>query len=77
MIIALAQGRRPAEIQEEEGVTIHTVRAHIQHAYAKLEIHSAAELQALLKTVPIDEMSLCVDGDQSPQREWEPGSDRK
>lgn len=77
VIIALAQGRRPAEIQEEEGVTIHTVRAHIQHAYAKLEIHSAAELQALLKTVPIDEMSLCVDGDQSPQREWEAGNDRK
>lgn len=77
VIIALAQGRRPAEIQEEEGVTIHTVRAHIQHAYAKLEIHSAAELQALLKTVSIDEMSLCIEQDQPPHREREARNDRK
>ena len=57
-ITALAQGRRPAEIQAAENVTIHTVRAHIQHAYGKLGIHSTAELQALLKTVPLDEGKL-------------------
>lgn len=65
MIIALAQGRRPAEIQEEEGVTIHTVRAHIQHAYAKLDIHSTSELQALIKTVPIEETSLDIEAEQT------------
>lgn len=60
-IIALAQGSRPAEIQEAQGVTIHTVRAHIQHAYGKLGIHSAAELQALLKTIPLDEGQLACE----------------
>lgn len=65
MVTALALGRRPSDIQAEQGVTIHTVRAHIQHAYGKMGIHSVSELQDLLKSVPLDEARLSESGDSS------------
>lgn len=66
MVTALALGRRPSDIQAEQGVTIHTVRAHIQHAYGKMGIHSVSELQDLLKSVPLDEARLSKSEGSSP-----------
>lgn len=60
ILLAIAQGRRAAEIQEEEHVSINTVRAHIQHIYAKLGVHSIAELRTLLKNTPVNEKEIEV-----------------
>ncbi|WP_296009949.1 LuxR C-terminal-related transcriptional regulator [uncultured Adlercreutzia sp.] len=58
IFLAIAQGRRAAEIQEEEQVSINTVRAHIQHVYTKLGVHSLAEMRELLKNTPVDEKEI-------------------
>jgi len=35
---ALAQGRRPKEIAQDAGVSVHTVRTHLQNIYKKLQV---------------------------------------
>jgi DNA-binding CsgD family transcriptional regulator len=39
-----ASGRANKEIARTLFVTVHTVEAHLKHAYAKLGIHSRAQL---------------------------------
>lgn len=48
VLLLLAQGRSRREIEAELVVSINTVKSHISHVYAKLGIHSLAELNALL-----------------------------
>ena len=58
VLAMLAEGKRPAQIKEECGLSISTVRGHIQHVYDKLDVHSAAELDSLVKNVHVVAPSL-------------------
>lgn len=53
MLAMLAEGKRPAQIKEECGLSISTVRGHIQHVYGKLGVHSAVELDNLVESVQV------------------------
>ncbi|MDD5807434.1 MAG: helix-turn-helix transcriptional regulator, partial [Eggerthellales bacterium] len=44
----LGQGMRPKEISQVQGVSITTVRTHVQGVYVKLNVHSADDLKAIL-----------------------------
>ena len=47
MLKLLARGLRNAEIADECGLTLPTVKSHVQAAYRKLDVHSAPD--AVLK----------------------------
>lgn len=40
---ALARGRRPKEIAQDAGVSVHTVRTHLQNIYKKLQVCTRRE----------------------------------
>lgn len=44
VITLLAQGLRPAAIAARLGVSVHTVRHHLRHAFARCQVRSQAEL---------------------------------
>ncbi|MBV8542993.1 MAG: response regulator transcription factor [Pseudonocardiales bacterium] len=43
VLVCLARGHRPAEIAEELGMSVNTVRTHINKIFAKLSVHSRLE----------------------------------
>lgn len=45
----LAKGHRYKEVADRLGISVDTVRTHVRHIYAKLEVHSRAE--AMLKVM--------------------------
>lgn len=45
---ALLEHRRPRQIAQELFISVHTVRNHLKSIYAKLDVHSHAELVELL-----------------------------
>lgn len=47
MLEFLARGLRNAEIAEEAGLTLPTVKSHVMAAYRKLDVHNA--MDAVLK----------------------------
>jgi len=47
--MCLAQGRGPAEIADELGVSAHTVRTHTNKIFAKLGVHSRLEAVAMAR----------------------------
>lgn len=48
VFMRLARGATPAEIAEQDTVSIYTVRAHIRSVYSKLDVHSRQELITLV-----------------------------
>lgn len=48
VFVFLAQEKSASEIQQEFGISIHTVKTHMSSVYRKLEVHSARELIALV-----------------------------
>lgn len=58
VLTMVARGKRAGEIADGMHVSINTVRSHIQHAYAKLGVHSVDDLNALLKTVTVEEKDI-------------------
>ena len=48
MLHLLAQGKTNAEIGQDMFIAEGTVKAHVQHIYQKLDVHSHKELFALL-----------------------------
>lgn len=44
VLMRLGQGRSPAQIADELGVTRNTMRKHLQNLYAKLGVHSRLEI---------------------------------
>lgn len=42
----LARGRRPAEIAESLGLSVHTIRTQLKHALLKTGVHTQAALVA-------------------------------
>jgi two-component system, NarL family, response regulator LiaR len=51
VLICLAQGRSPAEIADELGVSANTVRTHTNKIFAKLGVHSRLEAAAVARGV--------------------------
>ena len=49
VLMCLAQGRGPAEIADELGVSAHTVRTHANKIFAKLGVHSRLEAVAMAR----------------------------
>jgi two-component system nitrate/nitrite response regulator NarL len=49
VLMRLAQGRYPAQIAHELGVSAHTVRTHTNRIFAKLGVHSRLEAVALTR----------------------------
>ncbi|WP_251230424.1 helix-turn-helix transcriptional regulator [Adlercreutzia aquisgranensis] len=49
-LLLLAQGKRPKQISEIRTVSIATVRTHVQGVYSKLGVHSADELDHLVRS---------------------------
>ncbi|HEX6401932.1 MAG TPA: response regulator transcription factor [Pseudonocardiaceae bacterium] len=49
VLMCLAQGRGPAEIADELGVSAHTVRTHTNKIFAKLGVHSRLEAVAMAR----------------------------
>ena len=49
ILTLIAAGRSQAEIAQELFIAPGTVRAHVNHIYTKLDVHSKEELQDLLK----------------------------
>lgn len=52
---ALLEHRRPRQIAQELFISVHTVRNHLKSIYAKLDVHSHAELVELLVVREDDE----------------------
>lgn len=52
ILLLLAEGKRATQIKEECGLSIYTVRNHIQSIYRKLDVHSAQELERLVENAP-------------------------
>ena len=48
----IAQGHKPAEIAEDTGLSVHTVRHHIKNIYRKTGAHSQSQLTALVLNLP-------------------------
>ncbi|WP_283171061.1 helix-turn-helix transcriptional regulator [Curtanaerobium respiraculi] len=48
IMLLLAQGKKPAQIEKELFVANSTVKTHMKHIYQKLDIHSRAEMFELL-----------------------------
>lgn len=55
ILLLLAQGIRAPEIEDTLGISIDTVRSHIKHLYAKLDVHSFKDLHKLLKDFTISD----------------------
>lgn len=49
----IAQGQKPAEIAEEMGLSVHTIRHHIKNVYRKTGVHSQSQLTALVLNLPV------------------------
>jgi DNA-binding NarL/FixJ family response regulator len=49
VLVRFAQGRRPAEIADELGVSAHTVRTHTNKIFVKLGVHSRLEAVAVAR----------------------------
>ena len=49
VLVRFTQGRNPAEIAEELGVSAHTVRTHTNKIFAKLGVHSRLEAVAVAR----------------------------
>ena len=49
-LLLLAEGKRPKQISEIRTVSIATVRTHVQGVYSKLGVHSADELDRLVRS---------------------------
>ena len=58
ILLLLAQGIRAPEIEDTLGISIDTVRSHIKHLYAKLDVHSFKDLHKLLKDFTISDEEL-------------------
>lgn len=58
ILLLLVQGKRPAQIAEDCTVSIHTVRAHVRGIHAKLDAHSTADIEAMLKAIPVSESTI-------------------
>ena len=46
----LAHEKSATDIQQELGISIHTVKTHMSSIYRKLDVHSAKELKELINT---------------------------
>lgn len=55
ILLLLVQGQRASDIKDNMNVSMDTVRSHIKHLYAKLNVHSLAELTKLLKNTKVDD----------------------
>ncbi len=49
---------RAPEIADGLGVSVDTVRSHIKHLYAKIDVHSLKDVHKLLKGVMVDEREI-------------------
>lgn len=58
ILLMLGQGLRAPEITEHLGVSVETVRSHIKHLYAKLNVHSLTDLHKLIKNTIVDDGEL-------------------
>ncbi len=58
ILLLIAQGRRAPEMTDALGVSMGTVRTHVKHLYAKLDVHSYAEAARALEEVSLDEGEL-------------------
>ena len=58
ILLLIAQGRRAPEMTDVLGVSMGTVRTHVKHLYAKLDVHSYAEAVRALEEVSLDEAEL-------------------
>ncbi len=58
ILLLIAQGRRAPEMTDALGVSMGTVRTHVKHLYAKLDVHSYAEAVRALEEVSLDEGEL-------------------
>ncbi len=58
ILLLIAQGRRAPEMTDALGVSMGTVRTHVKHLYAKLDVHSYAEVVRALEEVSLDEGEL-------------------
>ena len=56
MLALLAWGKSTRRVEEELVLSPNTVKTHVKHIYAKLGIHSRAELDALLFDAESDDI---------------------
>ena len=49
VLLLLWRGGKPTDIADELSLSVSTVRTHIKHVYAKLDVHSSKELKALIE----------------------------
>lgn len=52
ILLALSKGRTAQETAELQGVSVATIRSHIQHIYSKTGVHKASQLATLVASLP-------------------------
>ncbi len=58
MLLLFGKNMRAPEIADGLGVSVDTVRSHIKHLYAKIDVHSLKDVHKLLKGVMVDEREI-------------------
>lgn len=49
ILLLLWRKKRPADIATDMNLSVSTVRTHVKHIYAKLNVHSSKELLGLIE----------------------------